>query len=122
VLAKLHGDGEARLLREQWLTHRAFLAQLAMRDLARAAVHLRRRGIERGVYPEPPDVEALLSAETPLANERIQVQALPDGRLELSLPETEAIWNELAKLDDPVRDRSLRFTWTLPPLPGRPLR
>jgi hypothetical protein len=116
VLAKLHGGGEARLLREQWLTHRVFLAHLAMRDLARAAIRLRRRGVERGVYPAPDEVAALVATTTPLIDERILVRALPDGRIELSLPETEAVWNELAQLDDPVRDRSLRFTWTLPAL------
>jgi hypothetical protein len=90
-----------------------YQANLSSRQLAAAAIEIRRLGLEAGEYPPASALAALLEP-SPYTRETPDYERLEDGSARLSYPEAADLWRE-RNLQVALTGRT-RLEWVLPPL------
>jgi hypothetical protein len=90
-----------------------YQANLSSRQLAAAAIEIRRLGLEAGEYPPASALAALLEP-SPYTGETPDYERLEDGAAQLSYPEATDLWRE-RNLQVALTGRT-RLEWVLPPL------
>ena len=107
----------ATLVENTWATYHLALARHAERDLALAALRLRRLALASGRYPTSGTAIAELSAPMPWTGERATYTPSPDGGVELSLPALEAALRA-PKFHESSTRYDLRWHLPSPPAPA----
>jgi len=87
-------------------------ATLAIREMTRLGLDIRKAGLEKGSYPS--DLAAFPGAKTPdpFTGKPVFYSLRPDGSATLTVPDAEALYKKITEGKGVV----VKFTWTLPPL------